>query len=56
MNDLWDVYIWPINNASAVRRVGASLPYDDAVKIYNGYLEGDQYDAYMVPEGTKIYL
>ena len=54
--DLWDVYIWPINNANSVRQVARAVTYKKAQEIYTRYFDTNMFDAYMVPAGTKLYI
>ena len=56
MENLWDVYIWPINNPSIVTCVAKGISHEKAVEMYNRYLNGTYYDPYMVPAGTKLYI
>lgn len=52
---LWDVYVWPITDASEVKKVATSIAYKPATVLYNHYLEHTDWDAYMVPAGTKLF-
>lgn len=56
MKDTWDVYIWPINDASFVKRVASNVSFEKAMTIYDKYMNGSIYDVYMVPAGTKLYI
>lgn len=56
MNNTWDVYIWPINDASFVKCVASNVSFEKATAIYNKYMDGSMYDAYMVPAGTKLFI
>jgi len=56
MTELWDVYIWPIDNANNVRLVAKDVDYDTAMKHYEQWFETNIYDAYMVPAGSKLFV
>ncbi len=56
MVELWDVYIWPIDNAGQVRLVAKNVDGDKAQEIYDRYFDTNIYDAYMVPAGTKLFV
>ena len=53
---LWDVYIWPIDNAGQIRLVAKEVDYDKAQEVYDRYFDTNIYDAYMVPAGTKLFV
>lgn len=55
MKDLWDVYIWPINNAGQIRIVAKAVDFNKAQEFYNHYFDTNLYDAYMVPTGTDQF-
>lgn len=52
----WDVYIWPISNADAVRLVAKDVDSDTAQEISNQYFRTNIYDTYLVPTGTQLYV
>lgn len=56
MKTKWDVYVWPINDASFVKRVADHVSFEEAKTIYDKYMDGSMYDAYMVPAGTKLFI
>ena len=56
MDTKWDVYIWPINDASFVKRLASNVSFEEAKAIYDKYMNGSTYDAYMVPAGTKLFI
>ena len=56
MKDLWDVYIWPIDNAGYVRMVAKAVEHKEAQEIYDRYFNTNSWDAYMVPAGTKLFI
>lgn len=56
MKDLWDVYIWPIDNAGDVRMVAKAVEHNEAQEVYDRYFNTNSWDAYMVPAGTKLFI
>lgn len=54
--DLWDVYIWPIDNTGRVSLVAKAVTHEKAQEVYDRYFDTNLYDAYMVPTGTKLFF
>lgn len=50
--DLYDVYIWPIDDASHVTLIAKEVTLDESEEVYDKYINTNIYDVYIVKSET----
>ena len=50
--DLYDVYIWPIDDSSHVTLIAKAFPLDEAQEVCDKYMATNIYEAHMVRSET----